>query len=120
MCPIFQKTLQKEKGKWEDAKRARIRLLHECGVLRDRLENCQVDIFSGEEISLMTDSASMADALDLLETSDNRIGLLLAEVSLFLPHGFRHFYPQYDFDNSMFKICLAIMTFVLFFYYPLT
>lgn len=83
---ISQRALQKEKEKREDAELAKKNLLHECRVLRGRLEDCNVNVFLEEEDSLTVNPSALPDALDLLATSDNRIGLLLAEVCLFDCH----------------------------------
>ena len=65
----------------ERASTANAKLLHECGILRDRLQECSVNFLVEEEDKLIVDTSSPSDAIDLLTTSDNRIGLLLAEVS---------------------------------------
>lgn len=59
-----------------------MKLLRECQILRNRLQECSVNFLAEEEDKFTVDSTSLSDALDLLTTSDNRIGLLLAEVSL--------------------------------------
>ncbi|MQL81740.1 hypothetical protein Taro_014204, partial [Colocasia esculenta] len=76
---LNERVLQKEKQRWEDAKVAKKKILHECGILRHRLEDCSVNLFAEEEDKFTVNSSSLPDALDLLTTSDNRIGLLLAE-----------------------------------------
>lgn len=73
--------LQKEEKRVERANAANSKLLHECGILHDRLQECSVNFLSEEEDRLIVDTSSPSDALDILTTSDNRIGLLLAEVS---------------------------------------
>ncbi|KAF9615212.1 hypothetical protein IFM89_022474 [Coptis chinensis] len=78
----LEQVLQREKQKTEHAKNARAKLLHECEVLRHRLQECSVNLLSEEEDKFTVDSSSLSDALDLLTTSDNRIGLLLAEAQL--------------------------------------
>uniref|UniRef100_A0A7N2LII4 Response regulatory domain-containing protein n=1 Tax=Quercus lobata TaxID=97700 RepID=A0A7N2LII4_QUELO len=65
----------------ELASTANAKLLHECGILRDRLQECSVNFLVEEEDKLIVDTSSPSDAIDLLTTSDNRIGLLLAEQS---------------------------------------
>lgn len=57
-----------------------MKLLRECQILRNRLQECSVNFLAEEEDKFTVDSSSLSDALDLLTTSDNRIGLLLAEV----------------------------------------
>lgn len=64
-----------------NAKTSRRKLLHECKILRNRLQECSIDFLADEENNLLVNPSSVSDALDLLRTSDNRIGLLLAEVS---------------------------------------
>uniref|UniRef100_A0A1D1YY63 Coiled-coil domain-containing protein 88B n=2 Tax=Anthurium amnicola TaxID=1678845 RepID=A0A1D1YY63_9ARAE len=78
----LERALQKERQRWEDAKLAKKKLLHECGILRHRLEDCSVNLFAEEDDKFTGNPSSLADALDLLTTSDNRIGLLLAEAQL--------------------------------------
>lgn len=65
----------------EHANNANSKLLHECEILRNRLQECSVNFLSEEEDKLDLDTSSPSDAIDLLTTSDNRIGLLLAEVT---------------------------------------
>ncbi|KAI3928729.1 hypothetical protein MKW98_024330 [Papaver atlanticum] len=77
----LEKVLQKEKRRTEHAINSKQKLLHECGVLRDRLQECSVNLFEEEKDRITVDT-SLSDALDLLATSDNRIGLLLAEAQL--------------------------------------
>lgn len=57
------------------------KLLHDCEILHNRLQDSSVDFFIEEEDKLIFETASTADdAIDLLETSDNHISILLAEV----------------------------------------
>lgn len=63
------------------------KLLHECEILQDRLHECGIKLFSEDEDKLIIEDSSVGDALDLLATSDNRIGLLLAEVLIFVKKG---------------------------------
>ncbi|KAH9310771.1 hypothetical protein KI387_025806, partial [Taxus chinensis] len=74
--------LQKERQKQEQATAARAKLLHEAAILRQRLQECSVDILSKGGDKYTVNASSIAEALDLLRTSDNRIGLLLAEAQL--------------------------------------
>lgn len=78
----LERTLKKDKQRREQAKAARMKLLHECQILRNRLQECSVNFLAEEEDKFTVDSSSLSDALDLLTTSDNRIGLLLAEAQL--------------------------------------
>lgn len=77
-----ERSLQKEKQRMEHANTANEKLLHECGILLDRLQECSVNFLVEEEDKLTVDTSSPSDAIDLLTTSDNRIGLLLAEAQL--------------------------------------
>ncbi|KAF3329553.1 Sorting nexin-4 [Carex littledalei] len=77
----LQRALQIERQRWKDTNLSREKLLHECKILRDRLQECGVNLFSEDEDKLVIEN-SVGDALDLLATSDNRIGLLLAEAQL--------------------------------------
>lgn len=79
---ILQKSLQKEKQRAENANAANVKLLHECQILCHRLQECSVNFLVEEEDKLIVDSSSPSDAVDLLTTADNRIGLLLAEVCI--------------------------------------
>lgn len=72
--------LQKERQKQEQASAARAKLLHEAAVLRQRLQECSVDILAKVGDKHTVNASSISEAEDLLATSDNRIGLLFAEV----------------------------------------
>lgn len=77
----MQKVLDDEKRKQERVKKSRAKFLHEVATLRQRLQECTVDYLAREEEKSGNKNASaVTDALDLLSTSDSRIGLLLAEV----------------------------------------
>nr|CAD1831854.1 unnamed protein product [Ananas comosus var. bracteatus] len=78
----LERVLHNEKQRWEDAKLAWKELLRECRNLRGRLQECSTNFLSEEDGKFTIDSQSLPDALDLLATSDNRIGLLLAEAQL--------------------------------------
>ncbi|KAF5466783.1 hypothetical protein F2P56_016679 [Juglans regia] len=77
-----ERSLQREKQRTDNANTANAKLLHECGILRERLQECSVNFLVEEEDKLIVDTSSPSDAIDLLTTSDNRIGLLLAEAQL--------------------------------------
>ncbi|TKY48058.1 hypothetical protein E2542_SST25472 [Spatholobus suberectus] len=77
----LERVLQKEKQRMEISHNANTKLLHECAILQKRLLECSVNFLVEEEDKLNIDT-SPSDALDLLATSDNRIGLLLAEAQL--------------------------------------
>ncbi|KAF2301386.1 hypothetical protein GH714_023539 [Hevea brasiliensis] len=78
----IERGLQKEKQRMQVVTAANVKLLHECEILRSRLEECSVNFLVEEEDKLIVDTSSPSDAMDLLTTSDNRIGLLLAEAQL--------------------------------------
>ncbi|KAG2729348.1 hypothetical protein I3760_01G246100 [Carya illinoinensis] len=79
---VKERSLQREKQRTDNANTANAKLLHECGILRERLQECSVNFLVEEEDKLTMDTSSPSDAIDLLTTSDNRIGLLLAEAQL--------------------------------------
>lgn len=74
----FQVRLQEEKQKQETANVFRAKFLHEIAMLRQRLQECSLDVLAREEDK--DGSARTTDACDFISTSDSRIGLLLAEV----------------------------------------
>ncbi|KZV22599.1 hypothetical protein F511_02616 [Dorcoceras hygrometricum] len=78
----LERRLHMEKQKTEHNKAVNAKLLHECEILRSRLEECSVDFLIKEENNLKMDTSHPSDAVDILATSDNRIGLLLAEAQL--------------------------------------
>ncbi|KAK4350230.1 hypothetical protein RND71_029543 [Anisodus tanguticus] len=71
--------LREEWQNREHASAANIKLLHEYEILRSRLEECSIKFLIEEENK---HASSPSDAIDILSTSDNRIGLLLAEAQL--------------------------------------
>ncbi|KAK7261946.1 hypothetical protein RIF29_28270 [Crotalaria pallida] len=76
-----ERVLEKEKQRMELSHSANSKLLHECAILQKRLQECSLKFLVEEEDKLTVDTLP-SDALDLLATSDNRIGLLLAEAQL--------------------------------------
>ncbi|KAL3343269.1 hypothetical protein AABB24_027029 [Solanum stoloniferum] len=74
--------LREERQTREHATAANIKLLHEYEILRSRLEECSVSFLIEEENKLVLDASIPSDAIDILSTSDDRIGLLLAEAQL--------------------------------------
>ncbi|KAK1268408.1 hypothetical protein QJS04_geneDACA006418 [Acorus gramineus] len=74
--------IEKEKQKLEYFKSSKKKFLHECGILHRRLQECSADFLTEDEDKIVYDPSSLSDALDLLTTSDNRIGLLIAEAQL--------------------------------------
>ncbi|KAM7490081.1 hypothetical protein LguiA_033002 [Lonicera macranthoides] len=80
--------LQQEKEKNKNAKTARRKLLHDCELLRNRLQECNINLFDEKEDNkLVLNSSSLPDVLNLLATSDNQISLLFAEVGAITPDG---------------------------------
>ncbi|XP_048491845.1 PX domain-containing protein EREX isoform X2 [Beta vulgaris subsp. vulgaris] len=77
----LERDLQNEKQRKDYANAVNEKLLHECSTLQRRLEESSVNFLVAEEDKLVLDT-SPSDASDLLTTSDNRIGLLLAEAQL--------------------------------------
>uniref|UniRef100_A0A803LEA2 Uncharacterized protein n=1 Tax=Chenopodium quinoa TaxID=63459 RepID=A0A803LEA2_CHEQI len=75
----LERDLQNERQKSVYASSVNEKLLHECSILQKRLEESSVNFLVEEEDKLVLDTS---DAIDLLTTSDNRIGLLLAEAQL--------------------------------------
>ncbi|PKA59184.1 hypothetical protein AXF42_Ash001277 [Apostasia shenzhenica] len=78
----LEKVIQNKKQRCTIAKSTRKSLLHESEILRHRLQECTVNFLDEEEDRFTVSSSSLTDALDLLATSDNRIGLLIAEAQL--------------------------------------
>ncbi|KAK9677225.1 hypothetical protein RND81_11G129300 [Saponaria officinalis] len=77
-----ERDVQNEKQLREEANSVNEKLLHECVVLKKRLQECSVNFVVEEEDKLTMDISSPSDAVDSISTSDNRIGLLLAEAQL--------------------------------------
>lgn len=92
----------------EHEKTARKKLLDECNILRNRLQECHINLTTGDEHDLVVDSSSLANALDLLTTSDDHIGLLLAEV----PFMFLRYFCLSHFIFHVFSILTRVQRFV--------
>ncbi|CAN6925839.1 unnamed protein product [Brassica oleracea] len=78
----MERVVQREKDREETAKAANEKLMHECDVLQNRLQECNVKFQIEDESKSIMESSSPSEAIDLLATSDNRIGLLIAETQL--------------------------------------
>lgn len=78
----LERVLQNKKQRWTLAKSMRKKLLRECENFLHQLQECSVKFLSTEEDHFTVNLASLSDALELLTTSDNRIGLLIAEAQL--------------------------------------
>jgi hypothetical protein len=77
----FQRVINKEKQRSVRMKLSRQKVLHECRLLHECLQECSAKFLAEEQDSFTIDPSSLPDALDLLVTSDNRIRLLVAEVN---------------------------------------
>lgn len=79
-----EKLQQQEKQKFEEEKAARMKLLHECDVLQNRLKECSLNLINGSENNnkLVIDSPSVKDALELVKISDDRMEALLAQAQI--------------------------------------
>ena len=71
-------------------KTANKKLMRECEVLQNRLQECNVKFHIEEESELIMESSSPSEAMGLLATSDNRIGLLIAGVGSTTYTSLRH------------------------------
>ncbi|CAH8354928.1 unnamed protein product [Eruca vesicaria subsp. sativa] len=78
----MERIVQREKDKEETAQTANKKLMHEYDVLQKRLQECNVKFHIEDEGKLIVESSSLSEGIDLLATSDNRIGLLIAETQL--------------------------------------
>lgn len=80
MC--LKKLLEEERQKFEKEEAGRVNLLHEFDVLQHRLRECSINLLNESEDSIIIDSPSMQDALELIKISDDHIEALLAQVHL--------------------------------------
>lgn len=76
----MQRLYEEERLANEQARASFMKLLHECQVLRQRFEECNINFINENEDDLVMDHVSCSDALDLLTTYDNQINFLLSEV----------------------------------------
>lgn len=98
----LENILHEEKQKRERNQLSRAKFLHEVAILRQRLQECTVDCLAREEERSPNKTAAGAtDALDLLSTSDNRIGLLLAEAQLLARYGTDNFSNRSQLSNGL-------------------
>ncbi|KAL5223713.1 hypothetical protein ABZP36_010352 [Zizania latifolia] len=74
--------IDREKERSTRAKLSREKILHECRLLRERLQECTAKFLADEQHNMTIDPSSLPDALDLVATSDNRIRLIVAEAQL--------------------------------------
>ncbi|XP_066380068.1 PX domain-containing protein EREL1-like [Miscanthus floridulus] len=78
----LERVINREKQRSARTKLSRVKILHECRLLRERLQECSAKFLAEEQDNFTIDPSSLPDALDLLATSDNRIRLLVAEAQL--------------------------------------
>nr|GMC82306.1 PX domain-containing protein EREX [Ipomoea batatas]GMD11952.1 PX domain-containing protein EREX [Ipomoea batatas] len=79
---LAQAILHEERQSREQTDSVNARLLQQCMILRTRLEECSVNFQIDSENKLIMDTPTPSDPIDILVTSDNQVGLLLAEVEL--------------------------------------
>lgn len=77
-----EELLQQERQMHNHMKTVREKLLHECRILLNRFQACNVNLYAEEEDNIILDSSSVADALALLTSSDDQISLLTTEAQL--------------------------------------
>ncbi|CAN0877556.1 PX domain-containing protein EREL1 [Linum grandiflorum] len=75
----IEKHLEQERRITEHVKDEQKRLVHDCRTLWNRLQECNLSLSNDGDFDL---NSSLEDALDLLETFDDRINLILAEAQL--------------------------------------
>ncbi|EMS68253.1 hypothetical protein TRIUR3_03382 [Triticum urartu] len=80
----LERIINREKQRSARVKSSREKMLHECRLLRERLQECSAKFLAEEQDNLTVDPSSLPDALDLLATSDNRIRLLVAQLRMHL------------------------------------
>ncbi|CAN6201001.1 unnamed protein product [Urochloa humidicola] len=78
----LERVINREKQRSTRFRLSREKILHECRLLRERLQECSAKFLAEEQDNFTIDPSSLPDALDLLATSDNRIRLLVAEAQL--------------------------------------
>ncbi|XP_060208871.1 PX domain-containing protein EREL2 isoform X2 [Lycium barbarum] len=75
-----ERLYEEERKANEQARTSFMKLLNECQVLRQRFEECNINLVNENEDDLAMDP-SCSDALNLLTTYDNQINLILSEVN---------------------------------------
>uniref|UniRef100_A0A0A9CU89 Uncharacterized protein n=1 Tax=Arundo donax TaxID=35708 RepID=A0A0A9CU89_ARUDO len=78
----LERVINREKHRSTRMKLSREKVLHECRLLHERLQECSGKFLAEEQDNFSIDPSSLPDALDLLATSDNRVRLLVAEAQL--------------------------------------
>ncbi|XP_031279628.1 PX domain-containing protein EREL1 isoform X1 [Pistacia vera] len=74
-----EELLQQERETSDRVKTARKKLLHKCRILHSRFQECNTNLLTENQDNFILESPSLADALELLTTSDDQIALLHAE-----------------------------------------
>ncbi|GKU87292.1 hypothetical protein SLEP1_g1716 [Rubroshorea leprosula] len=82
-----EELLKQERQISEHARSTREKLLSDCRVLYNQLLECNLNLSITDDEDSLVDSSSLADALNLLTTSDNKISLLLAEAEVLAKDG---------------------------------
>uniref|UniRef100_A0A2P2IWI9 Phox domain-containing family protein n=1 Tax=Rhizophora mucronata TaxID=61149 RepID=A0A2P2IWI9_RHIMU len=77
----IEKLLREDREMGEQKKNARKKLLHDCRVLHNRLQECSLNLSAEEDDDFVVNS-SQDDVLNMLTTSEDQIGHLVAEVQL--------------------------------------
>lgn len=85
-----QRLYEEERLANDQARTSFMKLLHECQVLRQRFEECNINLINENEDDLVMDNPSCSDALNLLTACDNQINFLLTQVLKML-FSFLHF-----------------------------
>ncbi|OEL32243.1 hypothetical protein BAE44_0006739 [Dichanthelium oligosanthes] len=78
----LERVINRDKQRSTRMRLSREKILHECRLLRERLQECSAKFLAEEQDNFTIDPSSLPDALELLATSDNRIRLLVAEAQL--------------------------------------
>lgn len=79
-----QRDLEQEKQRHKDTNTNYVKLVHQCEVLQNRLNECSATLLVEEEDKLTIDTSSPASAVEIFTTFDKQIGLLVTEVPFIL------------------------------------
>ncbi|XP_017258854.1 PX domain-containing protein EREX isoform X1 [Daucus carota subsp. sativus] len=79
-----ERDLEQEKQRHKDTNTNYVKLVHQCEVLQNRLNECSATLLVEEEDKLTIDTSSPASAVEIFTTFDKQIGLLVTEVQLLL------------------------------------
>ncbi|KAI3468010.1 hypothetical protein Pfo_024673 [Paulownia fortunei] len=76
-----EELLQEERERNEQTRTSWRKLLYKCKILHDQLQECSINNFMLTKGDVLQENIpSLLDPLDIVGTSDNQIGLLIAEV----------------------------------------